>query len=464
MSRRRCFFQGVIADVAGESGVREESNGHRHVQPHVASESLQPVVVTTRIADARGIDERSAGGGGAAGVKEGLPASSSDARSTPVCPDCGSLQVRLNGPRALRTGMKTQTLKCADCGRRFSESYLRHPGQRGARQICDIERMLDNSEMSKNLVTQAETKTVTGDERDLKGKLEVYHAKMEIQRYKASTIRLSYSALTVLMKRGADLANPESVKEVIAKQPWSGNRVRNVCNAYTSFLKYLGLMWEPPNYEIIRKIPFIPTEQEIDDLIAASPNILATFLQLLKETAMRRGEAIRVPWKDVDLERRVIMCNEPEKGSNPRVFSELGGKLLNMINNLPRENELLFCATTEDMLKNQLCRTRKRLAFKLGNPRLNEIHFHTLRHWKATMLYHYKPDMLVVAEFLGHKDLENTRLYIQLEKSLFKNLPSDQFITRVAHNVEESCKLVEVGFEFITGEYNDGGKIFRKRK
>jgi hypothetical protein len=80
------------------------------------------------------------------------------------------------------------------------------------------------------------------------------------------------------------------------------------------------------------------------------------------------------------------------------------------------------------------------------------------------MLYHYKPDILEVAEFLGHKDLENTRLYIQLEKSLFKHLLNDQFMTKAAHNTEDACKLIEVGFEYITGEYNDGGKIFRKRK
>ena len=179
---------------------------------------------------------------------------------------------------------------------------------------------------------------------------------------------------------------------------------------------------------------------------------------------MRRGEAINIPWKDVDLERRVIMCNVPEKGSNPRIFSDLSGKLLNMLSNLPRESELLFGNTTMNVLKNQLCRTRKRLAFKLGNPRLKEIHMHTMRYWKGTMLYHYKPDILYVAEFLGHKSIENTRLYIQLEKNLFKSLPSDQFITRIALNAEQACSLIEVGFEYITGEYNDGGKIFRKRK
>jgi len=31
-------------------------------------------------------------------------------------------------------------------------------------------------------------------------------------------------------------------------------------------------------------------------------------------------------------------------------------------------------------------------------------------------------------------------------------------------NTKEVCELAEVGFEYLTGEYNDGGKIFRKRK
>lgn len=375
----------------------------------------------------------------------------------PRCLECGSSNINRNGFRTLKNKEQIQVFLCRDCGFRFSQNYKKCSGQHRHANYALVEE-------AKKLDTVTETKTVTSDEKDIKGKILQHHVEMKLNGYKDTTIRLSKSALNTLINRGADLTNTQTVKKVIAEQNWSGNRKRNVINAYTQFLTFIGLTWQPPNYQITRKIPFIPTEQEIDDLIAASPNPLAAFLQLLKETAMRRGEAIVTPWKDVDLERRIIMCNYPEKGSNPRIFNELSGKLLNMLNNLPKENEMLFGTTTQCMLKNQLCRTRKRLAFKLANPRLNEIHFHTFRHWKATMLYHYKPDILVVAEFLGHKDLENTRLYIQLEKSLFKNLPSDQFITKIAHNVEEACKLIEVGFEFITGEYQDGGKIFRKRK
>ena len=262
---------------------------------------------------------------------------------------------------------KPKYFVCRDCGYRFSQNYKKCTGQHNYANYALIEE-------AKKLEPVTETKTVTSDEKDVKGKILQHHVQMKLDGYKDSTIRLSKSALNTLINRGADLTNPQTVKKVISEQSWSGNRKRNVINAYTKFLDFTGLTWQPPNYEITRKIPFIPTEQEIDDLIAASPNPLAAFLQLLKETAMRRGEAIAIPWKDVDLERRIIMCNYPEKGSNPRIFSDLSGKLLNMLNNLPKENEMLFGTTTECMLKNQLCRTRKRLAFKLGNPRLNEIH------------------------------------------------------------------------------------------
>lgn len=76
---------------------------------------------------------------------------------------------------------------------------------------------------------------------------------------------------------------------------------------------------------------------------------------------MRRGEALRLSWKDVDLERKIILCNNPEKGSNPRIFSKLSPKLISMLNTLPKhENKMLFGATTEFMLKNHLFRTRRK--------------------------------------------------------------------------------------------------------
>lgn len=133
-----------------------------------------------------------------------------------------------------------------------------------------------------------------------------------------------------------------------------------------------------------------------------------------------------------------------------------------MLNALPRINDNLFGDYTGFSLKATFTRVRARQAFKLGNPRLKEIHLHTFRHWKATMLYHYTKDVMLVKEFLGHKELDNTQLYIQLDKALFQGVPDDAFIIRAVHTVEEATKLGEVGFEpFIVIQ---GVQLMRKRK
>lgn len=64
---------------------------------------------------------------------------------------------------------------------------------------------------------------------------------------------------------------------------------------------------------------------------------------------------------------------------------------------------------------------------------------------------------------LGHKNIQNTLIYIDLESKLF-NTADDGFTVRIAHDVGEAASLIEAGFEYVTGEYNDGGKLFRKRK
>jgi len=37
-----------------------------------------------------------------------------------------------------------------------------------------------------------------------------------------------------------------------------------------------------------------------------------------------------------------------------------------------------------------------------------QIHFHTFRHWKATMEYHKTKAILHVMKVLGHKNINNT--------------------------------------------------------
>lgn len=265
--------------------------------------------------------------------------------------------------------------------------------------------------------------------------------------------------LRILWQRGADLSDPESVKEKITEQKsWSEGRKENAVNAYTNFLLMHGMRWDPPQYHRIEKIPFIPTEKELDNLIAACGKKTATYLQLLKETGIRAGEAWQLEWKDVDAETRIIRV-KPEKGSNPRA-PRISEKLMAMINALGKKNSRVFGSYSLNGFAASYCMQRKITALKLQNPRIRQITFHTFRHWKATMEYHRTKDILYVMKLLGHKNIKNTLIYTQL-------LPfqeDESFITKVAANTKEACQLIEENWEYVTGEYNDGGKIFRKPK
>ena len=100
---------------------------------------------------------------------------------------------------------------------------------------------------------------------------------------------------------------------------------------------------------------------------------------------------------------------------------------------------------------------RKNAAEKLANPRILQIHFHTFRHWKATMEYHRAKDILHVMRLLGHKNIANTLIYTQLVE-----FESDEYCSAVANNVDEAKKLIEAGFEYVCS--HNETMLFRKRK
>ncbi|MEM3010422.1 MAG: tyrosine-type recombinase/integrase [Candidatus Bathyarchaeia archaeon] len=404
---------------------------------------------------------------------------------TPACPSCGSDNLYKDGLRYLRDGSSVQRWLCRKCGYRFTDP--KHKAKTGWRNLpsglnpcsslfypCQGNNDPDGRvpsalEAVQTLATveKENEKRAAGatkiDKVDVKGKIIEFLWWTEKQGLAPETIRGYRSCLKALMDRGANLFDPESVKEVLAKEKnWSPNRRRNVINSYTKFLRFLGLSWDKPKCYVPKKLPsFIPMESETDALIAGSNKTLACFLQLLKETAMRAGEAFRLKWTDIDFERRVIVLNEPEKGSNPRVW-RISSKLVEMLNSLQRKSEKIFPNKSLASLKNTFLTTRKRLAHKLQNPRLLRIGFHTIRHWKATMEYHKTRDILYVKNLLGHKKIENTEIYINLEKAIFGDTTDQEYHVKVAQKTEEIKALLEVGFEYICEK--DGLMFFRKRK
>lgn len=105
---------------------------------------------------------------------------------------------------------------------------------------------------------------------------------------------------------------------------------------------------------------------------------------------------------------------------------------------------------------------RRRIAKKLANPRLLQIHFHTFRHWKTTTEQHKTKDPWHIKTILGHKSIKSTEAYIHIEQMLYQKEADDQFTVKVAHTLDEAVALMEVGYEFHCEV--EGKKLFRKRK
>ena len=373
----------------------------------------------------------------------------------PTCPSCGSSKVWKDGFRHTDQSLVQRWL-CRICGNRFSQSSLTNKKENQhtlGHQVC-----ADGKE-AKNLAT-AETRTqewAAGATTDIKSILFQYAWWMKKQGYAEQTIEGRVKILKILTKRGVDLNNPETVKEIIADQKWSLGRKENAVDTYSSFLKMTGGSWIRPCYKRVISLPWVPIETEIDQLIAGSSPRVATFLQLLKETGMRPGEAWQLEWKDIDYEKSTVNVT-PEKGSNPRNF-KLSGKLIAMLRAKLQTERYVFRNGDLEHFAGNFRKQRRRIAFKLKNPRIIRISFKTFRHFKGTMEYHRTKDILHVMNILGHKSIKNTLVYTHLV-----NFETDDFSSRVAKTVGEACTLVEAGFEYVTGEYDDGGKIFRKRK
>ena len=115
------------------------------------------------------------------------------------------------------------------------------------------------------------------------------------QGYRESTIYVTGQRLKHLLKLGAKLFDSESVKEIIVKQKWQESTKISYIDSYARFASMHGIKFVQPNYKKeAQKLPFIPTEGELDQLIACCSRKVGVFLQLLKETGMRSGEASKI--------------------------------------------------------------------------------------------------------------------------------------------------------------------------
>jgi integrase len=256
--------------------------------------------------------------------------------------------------------------------------------------------------------------------------------------------------------RYADLMNTEEVKTYIANTNVCNGTKQKLVDIYEYFAKTHKITWERPNYKYERKIPLIPTTENINKIISASSRKYATIFRILEETGIESRELATTKRTDIDAEQGIINV-QGCKGHNSRSI-KLKPATADML------RAYLHTYTEEKpfpdsiIMGEQWRKIRNRLATKLNEPQLKTIPLHNLRHHYATMLYDKTKDIVLVMQKLGHKKINTTMFYTQLVT--FSE--EEEYTVRTASNIKEATDLLEHGFQYVIEI--DGTKLCRKRK
>ena len=228
--------------------------------------------------------------------------------------------------------------------------------------------------------------------------------------------------------------------------------------AYNSYAEINGLSWNLPHFRVEDKLPKIPTEEKINQIIVRARGKYVLVFSVLRDTGMRPIELERARVRDIDLDTGVITVRTAKgglgrslkvKAQTLAMLKEYLGKHSFGLNDRPFPKR--------KKMTGRWVRLRNTVAAKLMDPTFRTIRLYDLRHFVGTMTYHRTKDILYTQRKLGHRNLKNTMRYVQLI-----DFEHEEFTSAVAGTLQEARQLVEAGFEYVTEM--DGAKIFRKRK
>ena len=155
--------------------------------------------------------------------------------------------------------------------------------------------------------------------------------------------------------------------------------------------------------------------EEAGRLIDASPDHLKPILLTALDTGMRRGEILKMQWRDIDFENRLIFLPETKNGT-PR-YVPISDRLRESLQRLPRRvrSDYVFAGAPgkgkEGIPFHDVRTSFKKACEKAG---IENFRFHDLRHTTASHMTMRRVPDRTVGEILGHKSPEMTKRYSHL--------------------------------------------------
>jgi site-specific recombinase XerD len=193
---------------------------------------------------------------------------------------------------------------------------------------------------------------------------------------------------------------------------------------YTQVLKQTWSTAETPYPKKVLHLPQVLSQEEVARLIdAAETPFQRVLLMTLYATGARRAEVARLKISDIDSQRMVIHIRGG-KGRKDRDVM-LSPKLLDALRvywrGLRRKpTDWLFPGnrwhTASQPVTTKVLWTACQRAAQRAGLEHKRIHPHTLRHCFATHLLEAGADLRTIQMLLGHRDLEETTIYLHLSQ------------------------------------------------
>ena len=255
---------------------------------------------------------------------------------------------------------------------------------------------------------------------------------LERRNYSQSTVRtylMTIEDFARYFHQPPDTLGPEHVRQYQAylfrERKLAANSVNQRVGALRFlFIKTLKKTWsvdETPYPKRVIRLPRIFSPEEVAQLIDAATTLFyRTILMTLYATGVRRAELAGLKISDID-SRRMILHVQGGKGRKDRDIM-LSPKLLEALRehwrSLPRKPKVwLFPGNRWHTADYPITTKVAWLACREAAMRAglgHDIHPHTLRHCFATHLLEAGADLRTIQILLGHRDLEETTLYLHL--------------------------------------------------
>lgn len=153
-------------------------------------------------------------------------------------------------------------------------------------------------------------------------------------------------------------------------------------------------------------------KDEIQRLLDAADNYYRAVWSTFLLTGMRRGELLKLEWRDVDFARKNITIRPTSDKKRRGRSIPMHSALVTILKNLPRRSKRYVFANGEGSQLRHLWRTLNRTCLRA---KIKPVSVHELRDTAATHLIEKGANVFSVQKILGHADLKSTMKYVHLD-------------------------------------------------